>query len=142
MTFDRPIAEFADPDTRMVNIRECGESIVRLQPRDRILIHPAYHARGFTTADPAIRLRIGVVHALVAASMELPKGLRIVVYDGLRSLQTQKEIADRFARALANTPMSDDERAATLARFVAPLPATEGEYRLAPPSHSTGAAVD
>lgn len=140
--FDRPIPKFSDPDVRMVNIRECGEPIVRLRPRDRILIHPAYHARGFTTADSAICLRTGVVDALVTASMTLPRGLCIVVYDGLRSLQTQKEIADRFARAMADMPMSDDERATTISRFVAPLPATEEEYRAAPPAHSTGAAVD
>jgi D-alanyl-D-alanine dipeptidase len=74
--------------------------------------------------------------------MTLPKGLCIVVYDGLRSLQTQKEIGERFARTLADMPMSDDERAATISRFVALLPATEEEYRSAPPPHSTGAAVD
>ena len=76
------------------------------------------------TADPLIRLTDWRNRRIAGTlRMTLPKGISIVVYDGLRSLQTQKEIADRFAAALTNTPMSDDDRAATISRFVTPLPA-------------------
>lgn len=142
MTSDRAIPEFFDPNFRMVNIRECSEPIIQLWPGDRLRVYPAYHARGFVTADSAIRLRASVIDALRTASVKLPEGISILVYDGFRSLQTQKEIADRFAAVLANTPMTEDERALTVARFVAPLPATEVEYRSNPPPHCTGAAVD
>jgi D-alanyl-D-alanine dipeptidase len=142
MMTDRPIPEFSDPDFRTVDIRDCGEPVLLLRPCSRIHIYPAYHARGLTTADPSIRLRTGVIEALRGASMTLPNGMNIVVYDGLRSLQTQKEIADRFAAMLADVPMPEEERAATISRFVAPLPVTQEDYQAAPPAHSTGAAVD
>lgn len=142
MMIDRPIPEFSDPDLQPVDIRECGEPILILRPCSRIHSFPAYHARGLTTADPSIRLRAGVIEALRRASIKLPRGMNIVVYDGLRSLETQKEIADRFAAMLADVPVQEEERAATISRFVAPLPVTQEDYRAAPPAHSTGAAVD
>jgi zinc D-Ala-D-Ala dipeptidase len=142
MMFDRPIPDFSDQDVRLVDIRECSEPIIRLSPCDQFSIYPAYHRRGFTTADPSIYLRSGVIDALCAASTTLPKGMKLVIYDGFRSLETQKEIADRFASTLSKACMSDDERAATISRFVTPLPHTEEEYRSSPPAHSTGGAVD
>lgn len=139
---DLPIPEFSDPDFRALKIDECHEQVIRLCPTDRVRVYPAYHARGFATSDSSIYLRTGVIDALRAVSVTLKKGMSIVVYDGLRSLLTQKEIADRFAAALATAPISDEERSSTISRFVAPMPATEDEYRLAPPSHSTGGALD
>lgn len=82
------------------------------------------------------------MRALIRASRSLPKEFSFVVFDGLRSLLTQQEIADRFRAALATTMITEEERSTTQARFVSPLPKSEAEYRLSPPPHSTGGAID
>lgn len=138
----RPIPTLSDLDNRDVIIHECGEPMIKVDPVDRLKVCPAYFARGFATAGSSVYLRTGVVEVLHAATRTLPDNLCILIYDGFRSLETQKEIADRFAADLLDCPLSNELRAATISRFVSPLPGSEAEYHLAPPPHCTGAAVD
>ena len=105
----------------------------------RRILH-AYHQRGFATAASDIWLRSGVAAALDLAACSLPVGLNILVWDGLRTLETQREIIERFRASVSHLDIA--ERDDLCRRYVSPLPATADAYCKAPPPHTTGGAVD
>lgn len=143
MSFADAIPEFeGDPNSSGVQVLECGERLATLESGGRIWIVPAYHQLGYPTASDRIMLRTGVVEALQRAASSLPPGLSILVWDGLRTLDTQKEIAARFAGTLSQTVPDPVERDAAVRRYVSGLPSSEEEYSLMPPPHTTGAAID
>ncbi len=143
MKDQKPIPKIEnDPDLRGVRVRDCGEPVAVVEGGGRIHVLSAYHALGFATASKRIHLRIGALDALLRAADSLPSGLTILVWDGLRSLNTQREIAERFMRTLSQGRMTHGERDATLTRYVSALPSSIEEHRSAPPPHATGGALD
>jgi D-alanyl-D-alanine dipeptidase len=130
------------PDVGGAQIIECGEAIARLEAKGMIFAYPAYYNLGYRTATNLIRLRTGVIEALQHAARRLPAGVSFIVWDGLRTVETQREIAERFEKTLSLSVANPCDRAKLVRKFVAPLPNSEAEYRKCPPPHTTGGAVD
>lgn len=131
-----------DPDASGVRVVECGEKLAPVQAGERIWVQPAYYELGYETATNVFQLRIGTVEALRRAVQHLPDSISIILWDGLRTLNTQREISERFERSLSPRISNPLERERVIRRYVSPLPTSEIEYNTIPPPHSTGGAVD
>jgi D-alanyl-D-alanine dipeptidase len=134
---DRPIPPLDDHRLDGIVIRECGEPLVEVPEHGRIHVAPAYHERGIRNASKEVKLRRRVLDRLRQAAESLPDGTDLLVWDGLRSLDTQAEIVGRFRATLP-----ENDREATVERYLAPPPESEEAFRRYPPPHSTGGAVD
>jgi D-alanyl-D-alanine dipeptidase len=118
-------------------IRESDDPLVEVTVGDGLHVAPAYHERGITHAPTSVTVRRRVLDGLRRASALLPEGQDILMWDGLRSLVTQKEIVDQFRASLP-----EEDREAVVERYLAPPPESEEAFRRCPPPHSTGGAVD
>ena len=132
--------DLRESNLEAVPIIECGDALGTLSAEDRIFVQPEYCRRGFATARNKVELRTQVISALRRAANKLPDGVNFLIWDGLRTLETQAEIAARFEATLGDLP--DEDREAVLSNFVAPIPETEEMFRTFPTPHSTGGAVD
>jgi D-alanyl-D-alanine dipeptidase len=143
MNFDSQIPEIsADPDCSGVRVDECGEELVMLHSGERIHIAAAYHALGYPAASPEIWVRTGTFGALRYAAASLPTKFSLLVWDGLRALETQREIRRRLDQSISDLSLTPSERQNFIERYVSPIPASEEEYMKAPPPHLTGGAID
>ncbi|MDA0632751.1 hypothetical protein OUY22_04925 [Nonomuraea sp. MCN248] len=120
-----------------IGVRECGEPLEEVAGVPGVHAGPAYHRRGIAAAGSRIFLRRRVLAALRSASAALPDGVDLLVWDGLRTLETQAEIVESFRRTLPDP--GDD---ATVERYLALPPADREEFTASPPPHTTGGAVD
>jgi D-alanyl-D-alanine dipeptidase len=125
-----------------VTVNECGENLCTLTTEAGIYVAPAYYARGFASASNTVQVRTGVRDALRRATLNLPEGMFLLVWDGLRTLQTQQEIAQHFAISLREKCVDERERKALVQQYVSPLPVSLAQFRQKPPPHTTGGAVD
>jgi D-alanyl-D-alanine dipeptidase len=121
---------------------ESGDQLMALQQEERIWIEPAYYAMGYRTATNVIILRQGTIAALRRASSLLPGDYSLVVWDGLRTLRTQREIAERFSSELSANFEDAHKNPEILEKYVAPVPTSEREFLAMPPPHTTGGAID
>lgn len=136
---ERPIpAGMAEPPLDGIPIHESGDPVVTVPAGNGIHIAPAYHARGITSAPNEVRLRGRVLDALRDVVAALPDGIDLLIWDGLRSLETQREIVERFRAQSPLRPGHDEE----VALYLALPPASEEAFQRHPPPHSTGGAVD
>lgn len=120
-----------------VPIEDCGELLVEVPLEPGLAPAPAYFARGITAAPERVLVRSGVLDALRRAAALLPDGVGLLVWDGLRSLQTQAAIVADFRNSLP--PEGRDE---LVARYLSSPPASQSAYLADPPPHTTGGAVD
>lgn len=137
----RPIGRIGNDPSRIrgVAIQECGEPLVELTPEPGIFVTPAYHRGGVPSAPDRVTVRSGVRERLRVAAASLPGGVGLLVWDGLRALETQAAIVDAFVASLP-ADLRDDEE--VLKTYLAPPPESEASFREDPPPHSTGGAVD
>ena len=121
----KDIVLIADPRVLAVPADDCGEPLVPLA---------GLHSRVRTSEGVVVRR--GVAARLVRAVADLPDGLRIFVYEGYRSLATQREYFDDYVRELESVHPDWDADALMreASKYVAPPDSK--------PPHSTGAAVD
>ncbi|MBI5707266.1 MAG: hypothetical protein HZC36_09795 [Armatimonadetes bacterium] len=138
----QPIPEIDDTAMNDVVIDEQGERLVPVVDCQRIWTLPAYHLQGYSSAPPEVMLREGARNALAGATKKLPDGIGFLVWDGLRNLATQQEIALRFEGSEVMLSIPHGERASVLNQYVSPVPVSEDEFFLSPPPHTTGGAVD
>lgn len=130
-------ADLTEPDISGVVVQECGEELAEISGERRIHVAPAYSMRGVAAASSDVKVRSGVLDALRRASTSLPDGIDLLVWDGLRSLEIQLELIDRFRSALP-----EERRDDTVERYLALPPACEAAFLESPPPHATGGAVD
>jgi D-alanyl-D-alanine dipeptidase len=139
----RPVPRsMTEPDCSNVILLECREPLVALRNEPRIFVSPAYHGLGYATATDEIFVRTGTLAALRRAAAALPDGISLLIWDGLRRLETQREIVQRFEKSFDDTVLSAHERAELAARYVSRLPDSRLDFRMSPPPHATGGAVD
>ena len=101
-----------------------GEPLVPV--RGDLPVFRVYQQLPFATMPVEVRLREGLVQRLSAAQASLPAPFSLVVIDGWRSLEFQRELLDYYSR-----------RHASLEGYVS----DPGDETLVPP-HVTGGAVD
>lgn len=107
---------------------------------DRILIRPQYYLQGIPGALNDIFLRESLVGMLLRALDHLPKGYKLVLYDGWRPLAVQTSLYNSFKQqVLQDHPdWKIDQVDRAVAQFVS-LPSTE-PFRPSP--HLTGGSID
>jgi zinc D-Ala-D-Ala dipeptidase len=126
---------------REVPIEPVDEPLVRVADLGgRVDEDPRYHLMGLPGTLPSCWLREGVAERLAGASAALPDGLRLLVWDGYRTLETQaalyRSYLDELVLVHPDWPADALEDAA--ARYVTP-PRPDPS---SPPPHLTGGAVD
>src|SRR3954471_15390545 len=116
----------ADPDVAAIPIEDNGDPLVDLADCGIACVGPGTDRR---------LVRSGVADRLMAADAALPRGVRLLVVEGLRSARAQIAIVTAYTRELRSTfpGLSMDELRRLSSRYVAPL-------EVAP--HVAGAAVD
>jgi zinc D-Ala-D-Ala dipeptidase len=118
-------------------------SLRRLRPgaHDGCLwVEPIYHRHGYEQAIPDVRLRPDVADALmrVAERLRAEHDLGVLVWDGWRPIELQRQLWDEYRQQLARaTGLAGEALDARTRLFVSP-PELDG----APPPHSTGRTVD
>jgi zinc D-Ala-D-Ala dipeptidase len=134
---ERPIPPLADHVWEGIVIHESGDPLVEVTEDHGLHVAPAYHERGVPNAPTTVMVRRRVLDALRRASANLPDGCDILMWDGLRTLETQAAIVEQFAATLP-----EEDRQATVEKYLAPPPPSEESFRRWPPPHTTGGAVD
>lgn len=136
---ERPIERIGNDPSLItgVEIRECGERLVQVRPERGIALAPAYHARGISSAPKRIVVREGVLAGLRRAATMLPAGTGLLLWDGLRTLDTQAEIVKDFRAS-----MPAECREEMVEKYLALPPPSEQAFRANPPPHTTGGAID
>ena len=124
----------------LIPIDECGEPLVDVRTEGGLLVGPP-------PEHPDTELDYGwvrrsVYEKLLAVQRGLPPGLRLRLYEGLRSLSMQRRLFEEEKVRVAQddpelTPQQVHERASLL---IAPTVHWDGSPNI--PPHSTGAAVD
>ena len=138
----RPIPALRGPHGwREVSIEPVDEPLVRVGDiGGRVAEDPRYHLMGLPGTFPSCWLREGVAERLARAAASLPDGLRLVVWDGYRSLETQAALYQGYLDelVLVHPDLPADALEDAAARYVTPPRPDPG----APPPHLTGGAVD
>lgn len=124
----------------LVPIEECGEPLVDVRAEGGLLVGPPPEHPD--TAPDYGWVRRSVYEKLLAVQAGLPPGLRLRLYEGLRSLSMQRKLFDEEVQRVAAdhpelSPQDVHERASLL---IAPTVHWDGSVNI--PPHSTGAAVD
>jgi D-alanyl-D-alanine dipeptidase len=139
-----PIPQIKTPDWEKIfacRIEENGDPLVpaSLIP-ERILAWPHYYHMGLADAVPECYVRKDVLRRLVAASMNLPKGTKLVILDAWRPVVLQQAFFETLIEELHQThPHASQRELETMATaFVAHPNACEQR----PSPHLTGGAVD
>ena len=98
-----------------------------------------YYTSGFTTYKNALA-RKTVADKLVNAKNNLPTGYNFKIYDPWRSVETQQNMVDGFARKIRilHPEWNEDQVMTETYEFAAPV---TGDPKR-PPNHNTGGATD
>lgn len=122
----------ADPQVAAIPVRECGEPLVDVRTGPTPLL---VDARRSDPDGAFAHLRQRVRDQLLAAQLQLPDGLRLLIVEGYRPPVLQERYFKRYAQSLreAHPRWSPQEVREAASRYVSPP-------EIAP--HSAGAAVD
>lgn len=121
------------------NLKLHEEPLVAIS--SRLLISPRYFERDMHGAAPEIFLRASVAARLIIIDNALKKiGLRILVWDGWRSMETQSDLFLEFLASLRiKFPHYDEERLKKETQKYVSIP-SQNPFKPSP--HITGGAVD
>jgi D-alanyl-D-alanine dipeptidase len=126
-----PLVLLSDPRIGAIALGDIGEPLVDLRevPELRVDRRQADRAGAFA------RLREGVVQRLLDAQATLPGGLRLLVTEGYRPLETQRSVFDGYREELwsLHPDWTADRLYVETSKFASPV-------QVAP--HSTGGAID
>jgi D-alanyl-D-alanine dipeptidase len=129
----------ADPRVLAVSVIESGEPLVDLRGQTDILYGPSPEIEN---NQDYTWMRHSVFSKLKLAQSRLPSGLRICLYEGLRSIHLQRQLfEERWEKVKALRPNdSHEEIFNEVIQMVSPVTLLDGSLNV--PPHSTGAAVD
>jgi D-alanyl-D-alanine dipeptidase len=124
----------------LIPIEECGEPLVDVRVAGGLLVGPPpEHPE---TAPDYGWVRRTVYNKLLAVQRDLPPGLRLRLYEGLRSLSMQRRLfEEEKARVALDQPeLSAQQVHDRASLLISPTVHWDGSTNI--PPHSTGAAVD
>lgn len=134
-----PIVLIADPEILAIPVVENHEPLLDLKEQTQIAFGPSPEIPNNTDYT---QMRRTVYEKLLQAQSFLPQGIKLALYEGLRSLTLQKQLFDgHFASLQELHPEWTPEaifRETT--KLVSPVLNQDGSQNI--PPHSTGAAVD
>jgi len=129
----------SDPGVIAIPILESNEPLIDLKDQSLIPYGPSPEIpnnRDYT------KMRRTIYEKLVQAQALLPKGVKLCLYEGYRSLSLQRLLFDnRFSKVRGLHPnWSEDQVFDETTRLVSPVMNKDGSQNI--PPHSTGAAID
>jgi D-alanyl-D-alanine dipeptidase len=129
----------ADPEIIAIPVKENYEPLIDLKNQDIISFGPSPE---IPNNNDYTKMRKTVYEKLVQAQSMLPNGLKIRLYEALRSITLQEKLFnERFAIIKkANPTWSNKEIFQETTRLVSPITNADGTRNI--PPHSTGAAID
>lgn len=117
----------------LVNLNE-------LEEKYPLRVSSQYYLQGIRGSSEKIYLREEAATRLICASQLLPKGYRLTLFDGYRSLEVQAALFDSFKTLLANQyPDTDEEKIIEMTQTYVSLPSANPTR---PSPHATGGAID
>lgn len=121
-----------------IRIKDCGEELLMLDPKEFVLA-PMYFEWGYTDTNK-MYLRSGVIAKLREAKKALLPGWNLKIWDGYRTLTTQKILYENYWQELKkeHPDWTDAALAEAVEIFVSP-PSIDPKL---PAPHNTGGAVD
>jgi D-alanyl-D-alanine dipeptidase len=125
---------------QLIPVRECGEPLVDIRAEGALAYGPPPETPD--TEPDYTWLRRGVYERLLRVQRRLPAGLKLRLYEGLRSARVQRQLFEEEKARVAEahpefTAREVHERATIL---ISPPEHFDGTPNL--PPHSTGGAVD
>ncbi len=126
---------------RSIPIKENNEPLVQLNLYpEKIICHPEYFVQGIEFAMPVLYIREGVYKILIAASKNLPKGYKFVIFDAFRPIEVQRSLFESYKEKLSkeNQDLNEEELTKLTLNFVS-LPSSDPTK---PSAHNTGGSID
>jgi D-alanyl-D-alanine dipeptidase len=126
-----PMVLLSDPRIAAIDLFDNGESLVDVREVTELQVDNRHAG----TIDAFAHLREGMVQRLLDAQATLPDGLRLLIVEGYRQLETQRSVFDGYRDELRSLhPDWDADRLfVETSKFASPV-------EVAP--HSTGGAID
>lgn len=124
-----------------INKIKIEENFERLIPAsylpEKIIVDSFYFKIGIKGAIPEVYVRETIMKKLIKAADLLPKGYKLLVYDGWRPYQVQKKLHDLLLKKYKDK-LTNRELKEFINKYVAPPSKDEKS----PSPHLTGGAVD
>jgi len=129
----------ADPKILAIPIHENHDSLIDLRNQNIIAFGPSPEIPDNTDYT---KMRNCVYEKLVQAQTMLPYGLKLRIYEGLRSIDLQERLfQERYNKIKQlHSSWSHEEIFQETTRLVSPIINADGSRNI--PPHSTGAAID
>lgn len=129
----------ADPSILSIPIIENHEPLIDLRDKEGIIFGSSPeipHNTDYT------KMRKTVYEMLIEAQKQLPKSLRLCVYEGYRSIKLQEKLFNGYYDKMQekHTLWNHEQIFQETTKLVSPVVNLDGSHNV--PPHSTGAAVD
>lgn len=139
-----PIPALAEPDWKRVGQIPIAARVEQLVPTSLmprpLLTYPVYARQGLQGAGNECLVREEVGRRLLQAAQSLPDGLSLVVLDGWRPWQVQKQLFETYLDVLRQRhPEASEEALRERTREFVSLPSVDPD---SPSPHLTGGSVD
>jgi zinc D-Ala-D-Ala dipeptidase len=122
-----------------VPLNPIDEPLVHLRASRQLRVDPIYRASGYVEATNAVYVRRGVAERLREATLVLPAGLSLLIWDGWRPLALQQALYLSLGSKIGeSTGLQGVELARAVSRYVS-KPSDDPNC---PSPHLTGGAVD
>lgn len=133
------IPELGVPSIKKFEINSNDEKIVPISPSG-IKVESQYYVQGITGSYKDCYVRETVLKMLIEAEKNLPKGLKLKIYDGYRPICIQQRLWNFYRQKVKNeNPLLSDKEIDFKTSFFVSQPS----YDINQPSlHNTGGAVD
>lgn len=133
------IVSIVDPRVLAIPIVENHEPLIDLKDQEDLAYGPSPEIPNNTAYT---KMRKGVYERLIQAQALLPKGLKLCVYEGYRTLALQQHLFETHQAKIAtlHPEWPDDQIFEETTKLVSPVRNKDGSPNIS--THSTGAAVD
>lgn len=125
-----------------VPINECGERLISINNlcSEKICCMNEYYRKNIYGAIKEIYLRESVANLLVKATTMLPRGYKIIVFDGWRPVEVQKNLFENYYNFfIEQYPYKNNNEIIELTKKYVSYPSIS---HLNPSPHNTGGAID
>ncbi len=124
-----------------VSILESNDPLVSVSYiPEKIIVSPQYFIQNIPGALPDLYIRSQAQRKLLEAAKLLPNGHKFVIFDGWRSIKTQKALFDKMKDFVKRDyPNFTEEETLTATLRIVALPSTDSEK---PSPHNTGGSID
>ncbi|SYW17285.1 M15 family metallopeptidase [Oenococcus oeni] len=124
-----------------VSIQESNDPLVSVSYiPEKLIVSPQYFIQNIPGALPDLYIRNQVQHKLIEAAKLLPNGYKFVIFDGWRSIETQKALFYKMKDFVKRDhPNFTEEETLTATLRIVALPSTDIEK---PSPHNTGGSID